>query len=718
MSGSITAPESQHQNLIGQIQSDLARLHEEEEVSADRAFLTLCINYLGYSLEHGVVTDGGNDCGIDFVEHTTDGATILQAKSVEFTGNIDTECLADPRSLTDLPRIRNLLSSLDSIPSNMKVSLKKAVVEMKATILGSASAGDEPFKVTIYFCFMGKGFTPAAAAEFGNLDSTRIAYGGRAIELTYIPVFLDDLVEEKWKETNNRWANKRNERKEEFDLPICGTAIRDSKSAVFFTKAVGLVDAYKEIGHQIFEANVRCEIKNSTVNKAIRKSVMTNRGRGEFRHLNNGMTVVCESFKLVGPPSAPTAFRVRRPGVINGLQTLKTMHDAASELDAEDMLDFRNKCEVLVRLHTQNSVADFRDLVKSTNNQNPMKPRNLRSNDPEQIAFERLFSAMGWFYERKEGAWSAFSGDPRRWSTLPNRKPADFKTGRFIRKVDNEDIAQAWLSMIGFSEQAVDQKRFLFQHDDVNGLIFKMRTAKHGSAYGYKTGSNELTTEAQSKSPDPKGLLCAYLVRDFALSVVKTRKENRDAALRRLSLEGKSKNEQEDALSKDHDYLQGSILRGMLLLFVDFFGFLLFAAFGAGMHERFDVLLKNHSLGRAAATGDFGPAVELFRSGEYDPDDVLLVAWEFYNHCVAQMIGGAWLRQLRDTANRSKFIYGDSTRVPLFNEVRDAAPVFRRGMLTRVWTVRVNQAGGMTEFLKSTLNPEGGSQTSTSRLAR
>ena len=63
-------------------------MQEEDEVSPDRAYLTLCINYLGFSLEHGLITDGGNDCGIDFIEHTADGATILQTKSVEFFGRI------------------------------------------------------------------------------------------------------------------------------------------------------------------------------------------------------------------------------------------------------------------------------------------------------------------------------------------------------------------------------------------------------------------------------------------------------------------------------------------------------------------------------------------------------------------------------------------------------------------------------------------------------
>lgn len=413
--------------------------------------------------------------------------------------------------------------------------------------------------------------------------------------------------------------------------------------------------------------------------------------------------MVCDSFKLVGPHAAPTAFRVRKPGIINGLQTVKTMHDAAAELGANDKADFVSNCEILVRLHTQNSVSDFRELVKSTNNQNPMKPRNLRSNDPEQIAYERMFSNLGWFYERKEGAWNAFSSDPKRWSTLPNRKPTDFKHSRLIRKVDNEEIAQSWLSFIGFSEQAVDQKRFLFQQDDIYNLIFKTRTSKHGLSYGSKISSNELTADSESKSPDPKALLCSYLVREFALNVVKTRRENRQEAVIRLGLDRKSKNDQEIALSEDQDYLLGSILRGMLLLFVDFFGFLMFATFGMNMHERFSALLQNHSLQKAATSGDFEPVVALFNSGDYDPADVLLVVWEFYNHCVAQMIGGSWLRQWRDTANRSKFIYGESTRKPLFAEVASAAQVFRRGMLVRVWTSKINQDGGITDFLRATL---------------
>src|SRR5262249_1170133 len=151
--------------------------------------------------------------------------------------------------------------------------------------------------------------------------------------------------------------------------------------------------------------------------EAIRSSIQTARGRREFKHLNNGITLICASFQKV-QRGRESFVRVRQPGVINGLQTVKSIHDAFDELTEKDKGDFGEKCELLVRIHTREAVRDYRELVKSTNNQNPMQPRNLRSNDPEQLQYERLFSNHHWFYERKEGAWQAFRSDSNLWGTL------------------------------------------------------------------------------------------------------------------------------------------------------------------------------------------------------------------------------------------------------------------------------------------------------------
>ena len=352
-------------------------------------------------------------------------------------------------------------------------------------------------------------------------------------------------------------------------------------------------------------------------------------------------------------------------------------------------------------MHTQNSVRDYRDLVKSTNNQNPMKPRNLRSNNAEQVILERYFTEkLGWFYERKEGAWNAFKADPSRWSTI-NRKPLHFAKGRVIKKVDNEDIAQAWLAFIGYSEQAMTQKRYLFSEDrDYYELIFMNRTRRHGREYNHRiAGSRD---DAHTQSPSGEALLVSYLIREFARNVVLTRKVNREKAILRRNLGDLERAQQDAELEHDREYWQGLVLRGMLLLFVEFFGYLMFSAFGHGVHKKFERLLTNGTIGEIAEKGD----VSVARSrvdGNYEAEDVVVHLWELYNHCVSQMIAGAWLRERKQAPNISKFIYSERTRGPLYTELREISRLFDDRQLIRKWTMAINEEGGVEKYLVAVL---------------
>ena len=459
-----------------------------------------------------------------------------------------------------------------------------------------------------------------------------------------------------------------------------------------------------EIGYQLFESNVRCEIKNSSVNKAIKASLLSNRGRKEFKHLNNGITIVCDSFQPVGPEEKPTGLRVLHPGVINGLQTIKTLADSVSEqLTSNDFEHFRDNCQILTRVHTQDSVHDYRALVKSTNNQNPMKPRNLRSNSAEQVILERYFAeGLGWFYERKEGAWNAFKADPSRWSTI-DQKPGDFaKTRGTTKKVDNEEIAQTWLAFIGFSEQAMTQKRYLFTEDRAfYELIFMNRTRRHGRRYNHSLAGSK--DDAAPESPTGEGLLVSYLVREFARNVVLTRKENRERAIERRNIANLDRAKQEAELERDTEYWKGLVLRGMLLLFVEFVGFLMFSTFGDEVHSKLGKLLKNGTLGEIADQGDVSIARRRV-DGDYEAEDVLVHLWELYNHCVSQMLATAWLRERQQAPNISKFIYSERTREPLYNELEEIGKLFRgQQQLIRTWTIAINEKRGVENYLKAVL---------------
>jgi hypothetical protein len=465
------------------------------------------------------------------------------------------------------------------------------------------------------------------------------------------------------------------------------------------------VDAFESLGYQIFEPNVRSEIKDSKVNRAIRETVSTREGRRDFRHLNNGITVICDGYSVLGPKEKPTGFELRKPGVVNGLQTVKSLHDAFRRLKNDDQTDFREKCTVLCRLHQEGSVRRIDDLITATNNQNPMKPRNLRSNTPEQRAFESLFADLGWFYERKEGAWHAFVSDSRGWKSLGGKKPEHFSAkGGGYKQIDNGLVAQNWLAFIGFSTEAINLKRQLFGEDHLYSLIFLRRTAKHGYDYDFKlTRDSAVFVESSEHSPEPGALLLASLCRDVADHLAPSRKENRDRAIKALGLALKSRDEQDRELDADPHYQQGKLLRGMLTLFVEFVGFALYRALGADVHENARSLLKLQSVRPVFEQLDFAPLVQRYATRNFLPDDLMLSLYAAFEHCAAALYDSNWLRGYNDAPVKNKYIYSVRTRKQLLEELMELDKRFARTEWVRDWADGFNQAKGIFSHIRQVL---------------
>lgn len=686
------------------VQDLLDSLDKDDKTTPGQAFLSVCVKYLGLDTDIGIFTDGAGDGGIDFIEVGDESTSIVQSKSVEFEDRIDFDQTIGVSHIGDLARIRKLIETLDDIPTELNSLITSQLRDLRH-ILRSSTTPKDPYYITVHFCAQGSGFTPQAQEEFNKFDTTPIKLGDATVKITYQPIFLPDLLEMKWNETNTKWRTKKNEKKVQFNLDVCGKVINEPKSVVFFTRASQLVNIFNEIGYQLFDNNVRCEIRNSSVNKAIMQSALSHRGRIEFKHLNNGITIVCDGFSFIGPKGEPNGVRLNKPGVINGLQTVRTLANAVKVMAESDLIHFNKVCQVLVRVHTSNAVQDPKDMVKSTNNQNPMKPRNLRSNDQEQIALEKYFAEkLGWFYERKEGAWEAFSSDHRRWSTI-SKPPQDFISGKIKKRVDNELIAQSWLAFIGFSEQAVDQKRYLFSTDKTfYDLIFRHQTVQHGAKFNHSM-KDAIEKESLQKTPTGEGLLIAYLAGQFAKRVIPSRKDNRIIAVKRLKLESKARAEQDLILEEDSQYQLGLMLRSMIFLFTEFFGYLMYASFNTGIHLKFSSLLRNRSLAKLHKTGDFEAVKQDYESKLIAKDDILLTTWELYQRCVEQMIyGKTWLAARRAAPNVSKFMYSSQTRDPLYKELHAANEFIAGPGLSRLWAVGMNESKGIEQYIRSTLS--------------
>jgi hypothetical protein len=476
---------------------------------------------------------------------------------------------------------------------------------------------------------------------------------------------------------------------------------------VFYTRAEELVQAYKLLGHQLFEPNVRCAIRHSKVNDEIRHSIELARGRKEFKHLNNGITMICDGFSKVGPREKPKAISVLHPGIINGLQTVTAIAEGYDELPEIEKVEFRDYCQVIVRLHTRTAVKDYRELVKSTNNQNPMQPRNLRSNNPEQIYYEKLFATLGWFYERKQGAWNAFKSNPRLWASLQNHKATHFLVNgsRTYRVVENDELGQCWLSFIGFSNEAVHERKRIFDDDKVYDLVFQCRTPKHGAAYDFKL-DDSVFQEEQQVAPDCQLMLASYLLRHAAKNLVPAPKANRDQAIKRLNLEDCTREEIEKTLYEDKEYRVNRILSAWSLLFPEFVGYILYRTFGNEVHSIGHRLFATPSFEALVRNRDFSRLSDSVRNDTHEPDDVLPVLWRLFEHVAHQLAGEgtAWLRQWQNSPTRTRFNYSINSRRSLFEELNHLDNYVQKEQFIRPWAIGINRHKGIYKYIAKVLS--------------
>ncbi len=424
-------PENHRDNLLSELLNDLTNIAEAESLSHHQAFGNAALEWVGAEAGDAFVrSDGANDRGVDYFRLDGETLTIIQTKSQDFpVKGRAIDCLVGPEYLTDIPRVLDLLKAAVEPQSGTKRPVRHMLKELQAKMrslrnLAQEAPGSEPvFTVDIVLCLLAKGLTSAAESELESLKkgNTSINICGAEVLCDIRVMALDDFLAARWKVRNNVWRNASGKNEERILLHASGDVIDDKTSLIFYTRAIDLVDAYNKFGYQIFEPNVRCEIRKSSVNTEIEKQVRTERGIEKFRYLNNGVTIICD-----GKSHTADRITVTRPGIVNGLQTVTTLAKAYDNLSPELKEIFSKNCCVLARVY-QKAKVDVPELVKATNHQNPMEPRNLRSNEPEQIAFEQQFAELGWFYQRKEFAWEAFASNEKNWPTLRNKKRQAFQ---------------------------------------------------------------------------------------------------------------------------------------------------------------------------------------------------------------------------------------------------------------------------------------------------
>ena len=144
----------------------------------------------------------------------------------------------------------------------------------------------------------------------------------------------------------------------------------------------------------IFDLNIRRYLGNlGKVNRDIQET-STGDESYKFWFLNNGITIVCDSFDVVSDPDTPK-IKLKNLQIVNGCQTATTI--AAAHKEGK----LKRGIHILTRIYETEDHNLVNRIVLTTNNQNQITNRNLCANEPTQINMENAFRLYGYYYERK-----------------------------------------------------------------------------------------------------------------------------------------------------------------------------------------------------------------------------------------------------------------------------------------------------------------------------
>ena len=156
------------------------------------------------------------------------------------------------------------------------------------------------------------------------------------------------------------------------DNVIRYTIAPDVELILFAAKAKQLVQLQGIQDQSLFDRNVRYGLGKTRINREIAKTIKAVQDHDSFILFNNGITMICEGFVL-----DKGKLQVENYSIVNGCQTVLTLYENSEHIDDKIRIFAR-----AVKIGTDPALS--RRITYYNNNQNPISPRDLKSNDKVQ----------------------------------------------------------------------------------------------------------------------------------------------------------------------------------------------------------------------------------------------------------------------------------------------------------------------------------------------
>ena len=416
------------QNWVEEEAEAYATLVAEADPDADGFMLLGAALLLGCPVDElnpEDIVDGGEDKQIDFIHIEDDQqkghADILIAQ---------TKCTKGFSSNTAI-QMKNGLDWIFERPKSDVLSIGNEIFKQKILEIRELRRDYGASNINVSVFHITNGDKSTLSKEY--LDEANILKT-KYQNLDFGEFRFDQLGAHELVELLN--AEDRSKRKIDITIPVIYDINRpslmqfaqgDTKSLVCTVTGEALAEAASgEPRDAIFDMNVRPYYGSTgKVNREIWKTCTDDRST-RFWFLNNGITLVCDSFDFNSDPDAP-AVKIENAQIVNGCQTTVTVREAYEKKA------LRPDTKVLLRIYATDNPSLVEKITLSTNNQNKITDRDLRANDPVQRDIEQLMhDKYGYFYERKNKQHRALRG--------PNRKNI----------VHSPKAAQAYLAIVRF----------------------------------------------------------------------------------------------------------------------------------------------------------------------------------------------------------------------------------------------------------------------------
>lgn len=457
---------------------DVEKLNQARSRALIHLFLKVSFGLLDFKEREKLVTDGGQDGGVDayYIDDIDKKIILIQSKfransknyenkeiSLSELLKMDVDRISDGESENEdgieyNGKIKQLLRDLSEIPDIGRYAYEVVILanlkECKQSLLRKLTGG---FPAQIFdFSRVYKDLV------FPVVTGTYYNHSELCISLNLI---------------NKSSSSARISYNVETEYKDCDITV------VFVpTEEVGrILYKYK---NSILKFNPRCflELRSNDVNKDIYQTII-NKKTNEFALFNNGITMLSDdtSFNERIGQKDKAQIVIENPQIINGGQTAFTLSRIFEEVaDGKREKGIFNNKEVLLKIITFSKTASkdeehklrlIEAISKATNRQSQVSDADRRSNDKIQIDLQNeLFDNFGIYYERKKGEYS------------------DGVRDKYINRnqiIDREVLLRLAMACDGFAAQARrNSSRVIFQEDSFTKFLNNSnRAAEYYYAY-------------------------------------------------------------------------------------------------------------------------------------------------------------------------------------------------------------------------------------------